>query len=271
MPDAPPGAARRDDAAPRAVRFDVLTLHPELVRGPLTTSVLGRAVEAGRIEVGIHDIRVHGRGRHRSVDDTPYGGGAGMVMRVDVVAEALEAVTAARREGGRAPRVLHMTPAGAPFTQATARRLAREEHLVLLCGHYEGIDARIAHLIDEPVSLGDFVLTGGEIAACAVVDAVARLLPGVLGNADSAVDESFSHGLLEYPQYTRPRVWRGHEVPEVLLSGHHGRIEAWRRRQAEAITRAVRPDLWRAWALAQGLPVDPSEGGDGLAPEEGPA
>ena len=245
-------------------RFDVLTLHPDQVRGPLTTSVLGRAAEAGHIEVGIYDIREHGRGRHRSVDDTPYGGGAGMVMRVDVVAEALEAVMAEAPGGGRT-RVLHMTPAGAPFTQATARRLAEEEHLVLLCGHYEGIDARIAHLVDEEISLGDFVLTGGEIAACAVVDAVARLLPGVLGNAASAEDESFSHGLLEYPQYTRPRTWQDHDVPEILLSGHHARIEAWRRDQAVAITRARRPDLWETWARARG--IDPAA----LAPDDGAA
>jgi tRNA (guanine37-N1)-methyltransferase len=246
------------------MRFDVLTLHPEQVRGPLTTSVLGRAAASGAIEVGIYDIRAHGRGRHRAVDDTPYGGGAGMVMRVDVVSEAVDAVIEAAGEGRR-PRVLHMTPAGAPFTQATAHRLATEDHLVLLCGHYEGIDARIDALVDESISLGDFVLTGGEIAACAVVDAVARLLPGVLGNADSAVDESFSHGLLEYPQYTRPRSWRGHEVPEILLSGHHRRIEAWRQAQSEAITRARRPDLWEAWVRSRDGAHPP------LAPDEGPA
>lgn len=224
------------------MRFDVLTLHPEQVRGPLTTSVLGRAIDAGRIEVGIHDIREHGRGRHRSVDDAPYGGGAGMVMRVDVVAAALEEVVTP------GCRTLLMTPTGAPFTQATARRLAGEEaHLVLLAGHYEGIDARIETLIDEQISLGDFVLTGGEIAACAVVDAVARLLPGVLGNDDSAADESFSEGLLEYPHYTRPAAWRGLEVPDVLRSGHHARIEAWRHEQALARTRIRRPDLFSAW------------------------
>jgi tRNA (guanine37-N1)-methyltransferase len=219
-------------------RYDVLTLHPEMVRGPLLGSILGRAVERGTIEIGVHDIREHGLGRHRSVDDTPYGGGAGMVMRVDVVAAALEKV---RTEGSR---VLLMTPAGQPFSQRHARRLSRESHLVLLCGHYEGIDARIETLVDEELSLGDFVLTGGEIAAVAVVDAVARLVPGVLGNARSAMDESFSHGLLEYPQYTRPQQWRGLEVPEVLRSGHHGRIADWRRAQAEAKTRDRRPDLW---------------------------
>jgi len=246
------------------MRFDVLTLHPDQVRGPLTTSVLGRAAASGAIEVGVYDIREHGRGRHRSVDDTPYGGGAGMVMRIDVVAEALDAVLSAAGEGIR-PRVLHMTPTGEPFTQATARRLATEEHLVLLCGHYEGIDARIDTLVDESISLGDFVLTGGEIAACAVVDAVARLRPGVLGNDQSALDESFSHGLLEYPQYTRPRTWRGHEIPEILVSGHHARVQSWRQAQAEAITKARRPDLWEAWERSRDGGLEP------LADDEGPA
>ena len=224
-----------------AHRFDVLTLHPDLVRGPLTGSVLGRAVERGLIEVGVHDIRDHASNKHRTVDDTPYGGGAGMVMKVDVVAAAVEAVR------GDAGHVVFLTPRGRPFTQADARRLLNRSHLVLLCGHYEGVDARIGEVVDEEISLGDFVLTGGEIAACAVVDAVARLVPGVLGNSESPEDESFTTGLLEYPQYTRPREWRGHEVPEVLLSGHHARIAAWRQEQAEAITQVRRPDLWRAW------------------------
>jgi tRNA (guanine37-N1)-methyltransferase len=238
------------------VRFDVLTLHPEQVEGPLTTSVLGRAAAAGLIEVGVYDMRTHGRGRHRSVDDAPYGGGAGMVLRVDVVAASIDAV--------RTPstRVIHLTPTGAPFCQADARRLSEESHLVLLCGHYEGIDARIDVLVDESISLGDFVLTGGEIAACAVVDAVARLRPGVLGNADSPLDESFSQGLLEYPQYTRPREWQGHVVPEILVSGHHGRIEAWRHEQAQRITRERRPDLWAAWLDEHGAvaPLAPKGG-----------
>ncbi len=246
------------------MRFDVLTLHPDQVRGPLTTSVLGRAAASGAIEVGVHDIREHGRGRHRSVDDTPYGGGAGMVMRIDVVAEALDAVLSGAADGVRL-RVLHMTPSGVPFTQATARRLATEDHLVLICGHYEGIDARIDTMVDEAVSLGDFVLTGGEIAACAVVDAVARLRPGVLGNAQSALDESFSHGLLEYPQYTRPRTWKGHEIPEILVSGHHARVQRWRQAQAEAITKARRPDLWEAWVRSR------DGGHEPLADDEGPA
>lgn len=220
-----------------APRYDVVTLHPDLVEGPLSGSMLGRAREAGLIEVGTTSIRDFGIGKHRHVDDTPYGGGAGMVMRVDIVAQAVEAAA------GETGYVLHMTPSGVPFTQRVAERLAEHRHLVLLCGHYEGIDARIEHVVDEEISLGDFVLTGGEIAACAVIDAVARLQPGVLGNAASAIEESFSDGLLEHPHYTRPREWRGHEVPEILASGHHARIDAWRREQALTRTRERRPDL----------------------------
>ena len=221
-------------------RFDVLTLHPEMVRAPLFGSILGRAIADGKIAVGVHDIRDHAEGKHRTVDDTPYGGGAGMVMRVDVAARAVEAL---RTENSR---VILTSPAGRRFTQRDAERLSKCAHLIVLCGHYEGIDARIETLVDEELSLGDFVLTGGEIAAVAFVDAVARLVPGVLGNADSAADESFSSGLLEYPQYTRPRTWRGVDVPEVLLSGHHERIAAWRRAQAEERTRVRRPDVWKA-------------------------
>lgn len=219
-------------------RYDVLTLHPEMVRAPLLGSILGRAAADGKIAVGIHDIRDWSENKHRTVDDTPYGGGAGMVMKVDVVARAVE--------GLRTPesRVLLTTPSGRPFQQADAVRLSALPHLIVVCGHYEGIDARIESIVDEEVSLGDFVLTGGEIAAVAIVDAVARLVPGVLGNEASAADESFGDGLLEYPQYTRPREWRGLEVPEVLLSGHHVRIDAWRREQAEARTKTRRPDLW---------------------------
>jgi tRNA (guanine37-N1)-methyltransferase len=219
-------------------RYDVLTAHPDLVRAPLGGSMIGRAAEAGTIAIGVHDIRDFAGNKHRTIDDAPFGGGPGMVLRVDVVAAALAAV---RRPESR---VLLMTAAGEPFAQAAARRLAGLPHLVLVCGHYEGIDARIEALVDEQVSLGDFVLTGGELAAAAVVDAVARLVPGVLGNSASPAEESFAEGLLEYPQYTRPRSWNGAEVPEVLLSGNHARIAAWRRAQAEARTRDRRPDLW---------------------------
>lgn len=231
------------------MRFDVLTVHPELVSGPLSGSIIGRAVAAGLVELGVYDIRQHGLGRHRSVDDTPYGGGAGMVLRVDVVAAAIDAV---RRADSH---VVLLTASGRRFVQAIATEFAKRPHLVLVCGHYEGIDARVEALVDDEISIGDFVLTGGEIAAAAIVDAVGRLLPGVLGNEASPHDESFTAGLLEYPHYTRPREFRGVEVPEVLLSGHHERIEAWRRAQAEERTRARRPDLLGApRAAVDGLP-----------------
>lgn len=231
-------------------RFDVLTLHPDMVRGVLHASILGRAVERGTLAIGVHDIREAASDRHRTVDDTPYGGGAGMVMKVDVVARALAAV---RGEGSR---VVLTSPAGATFTQTDAVRLAGLDHVVILCGHYEGIDARIERLVDEELSLGDFVLTGGEIAACAIVDASARLLPGVLGNEDSAGEESFGDDLLEYPHYTRPRDFEGDAVPEILLSGHHDRIRAWRLLQARLRTRARRPDLWRRHCARHGLDPD---------------
>lgn len=231
-------------------RYEVLTLHPELVTGPLTGSILGRARERGLIDVVVRDIRDHAEGRHKQVDDAPYGGGAGMVMKVDVVARA---VRAARGEG---TRVVLTGAAGTPFTQATARRLLEVDHLVVVCGHYEGVDARVESVVDEVISLGDFVLTGGEIAACAIVDAVARLVPGVLGNDASPQDESFSDGLLEYPQYTRPRTWEGLEVPEVLVSGHHERVAAWRRARSRELTALRRPDLWAAWCARTGRAVD---------------
>ncbi|MBN2799553.1 MAG: tRNA (guanosine(37)-N1)-methyltransferase TrmD [Deltaproteobacteria bacterium] len=234
------------------MRFDVLTLHPELVRAPLGQSILGRAATEGLIEVGIHDIRAHATDRHRTVDDAPYGGGAGMVMKVDIVGAALDAV---RRPDSH---VILTSAAGRPFTQRRAEELAKLPHLILLCGHYEGIDARVEALVDEEISLGDFVLTGGELAAMAIIDATARLLPGVLGNAASSVDESHTSGLLEYPQFTRPRAWRGQAVPEVLLSGHHGKIQAWRAAQAEERTRSRRPDLWARFVVEKSKVDEPS-------------
>lgn len=231
------------------MRFDILTLHPEMCCGPMGVSILGRAAASGLIDIGIKDIRDHGHGRHRTVDDTPYGGGSGMVMRVDVVDAAIEAV---RQPGSR---VVMMDAAGARFTQADARRLAAYPHLILVCGHYEGIDGRVrAHLVDEALCIGDYVLTGGELPAMVVVDAVARMIPGVLGNPESVIEESFSEGRLEGPPYTRPREYRGWEVPEILLSGHHGNIKKWRQQQGEALTRQVRPDLIDA-------PVSPDEDG----------
>ncbi len=222
------------------MRFDVLTLFPSMVEGPLSHSILGRARAAGLFELGVHDLRAHGLGRHRVVDDTPYGGGSGMVLRVDVVAAAIAAV---RRSD---THVVLTEPSGARFDQRKAEALSQREHVVFVCGHYEGVDARVrAHLVDEVLSIGDFVLTGGEYAAMVMVDAVARLIPGVLGNAESTREESFAPGhALEYPQYTRPRIYEGWEVPEILVSGHHGRVSAWRAEQGRELTRDVRPDLF---------------------------
>jgi len=227
---------------PVVPRFDVLTVHPDMVDGPLSCSIIGRARNAGRIDVNVHDIRQHGIGRHKTVDDTPYGGGPGMVMRVDVVANCIGAV----RKKGRC-RVLLTSPTGRRFDQQYAQQLVSYEQIIIVCGHYEGIDARIEHLVDDCVSLGDFVMTGGEIAAVAVVDAVGRLHKGVLGNDASAKDESFTDGLFEYPQYTRPKTWNGEDVPPVLLSGHHRNIEKWRMDQKIERTRRLRPDLFAAW------------------------
>jgi tRNA (guanine37-N1)-methyltransferase len=220
------------------MRFDLLTLHPDMCRGPLDHSMLGRARAAGLFEIAIHDIRDQGTGKHRVVDDTPYGGGSGMLLRVDVVDRAIEAVR------GPTAHVILLDPAGKPFRQADAVRLASLPQIVLVCGHYEGVDGRVRqHLVDEAFSVGDFVLTGGEIPALAIIDAVARLLPGVLGNPDSSVHESFGQGLLEAPQFTRPASYRGWDVPEILQSGHHGKVAAWRAEQSRALTQAVRPDL----------------------------
>lgn len=220
------------------LRVDVITLFPDVFPGPLAESIPGRALASGAAELRAHDLRAWGLGRHRSVDDYPYGGGAGMLLRPEPVAEALDAIAPA---GSDALRIL-LDPGGAPFDQDRARQLASCSHLVLVCPRYEGIDDRVRALVDLELSIGDYVLSGGEIPALVVVDAVLRLLPGVIDEA-SPQDESFSTGLLEYPQYTRPAEFRGVAVPEVLLSGHHGEVERWRREQALERTRRVRPDL----------------------------
>lgn len=214
-----------------------MTIFPEFFPAPLSVGVVGRAIDAGIMSVDYHDVRQHGLGKHRQVDDTPYGGGAGMVMRV----EPLDG-TLAPLEGSH--RVL-LSPAGACLDQATVDRLATVDHLTLICGRYEGIDQRVVdHHVDEEISIGDFVLAGGEAAALVVVEAVARLLPGVVGNPDSTVTESFRDGLLEEPVYTKPAEYQGWTVPEVLLSGDHARIEEWRESQRRHRTRSRRPDLW---------------------------
>jgi tRNA (guanine37-N1)-methyltransferase len=249
------------------MRVDVVTLFPELFDAFLATSMVGRAVASGALAVRRKSPRDFGKGRHKSVDDTPYGGGSGMVMRVDCIVDCLEALDAGRAgadEGAspptlplvatpgepatptRAHRVL-LCPQGAPFRQRTAHALVERGHVALVCGRYEGFDDRVRSFVDEEVSLGDFVLSGGEIAAMAVIDACARLLPGVLGNAASTEHESHSaalSGMLEYPQYTRPVEFRGLRVPDVLSGGNHAVIDAWRRAEAERRTRERRPDLW---------------------------
>ena len=216
----------------------VLTLFPEMFPGPLGQSLAGRALNEGVWALETVDIRAFARDKHRSVDDAPFGGGAGMVMRPDVV----DAAIAASHAGGP---LIYLTPRGSLLTQGLVRDLAQRERITLLCGRFEGVDQRVldAHGAEE-VSLGDYVLSGGEPAALALMDAVVRLLPGVTGNAESLAEESFEWGLLEYPHYTRPQEWQGRAVPEVLVSGHHEKVRAWRRRQAEEVTRRRRPDLW---------------------------
>ncbi|MBK8756336.1 MAG: tRNA (guanosine(37)-N1)-methyltransferase TrmD [Actinomycetales bacterium] len=229
------------------MRIDVVTIFPDYL-APLGLSLIGKAREQGRLDVRVHDLRDFTHDRHRTVDDTPYGGGAGMVMRPEPWGEALDALLDSGSES--VPRLIVPTPSGMPFTQALARELAGEPWLAFACGRYEGIDERVLdHAAQRmpvlPVSLGDYVLNGGEVAVLAIIEAVARLLPGVIGNAESLVEESHEDGLLEYPVYTKPASWRGLDVPEILLSGNHGAIAAWRQAQRVERTRARRPDLLR--------------------------
>lgn len=223
------------------MRIDVLTLFPEVVSPYAAASILGRAQAAGRAEIHAHQLREFSQDAHSKVDDRPFGGGPGMVLMCQPVVDAVEAVE--KLDPRPALRIL-LTPQGRRFNQAAAQRLSQAPRLLLICGHYEGYDERIVETLQpEEISLGDFVLTGGEVAALAVMDAVVRLLPGALGNEHGAVDESFASGELEYPQYTRPREYRGLSVPDVLLSGNHAEIEAWRRAQARERTQTRRPDL----------------------------
>ena len=226
----------------------IITLFPEAFPGVLGLSLTGRALSEGRWGLEAIDLRPFGTGKHRNVDDTPAGGGAGMVLRADVLGRAIEAAMRGAPPDRSAWPLVCLSPRGLPFTQATARRWAEGRGITMLCGRFEGIDQRVIdHFEIEEVSLGDFVMTGGEIAAQAMIDATVRLLPDVLGNAASVEDESFSDGLLEHPQYTRPADWSGQAIPPVLMSGNHGEIARWRQEQAEALTRARRPDLWAAW------------------------
>lgn len=235
---------RQPEPGVPSIRIDVVTIFPGYLE-PLSQSLVGKARERGLIEIAVHDLRTWTDDVHRSVDDPPYGGGPGMVMRPEPWARALEAVRP------KDARLVVPTPAGQPFTQAMAASYARESHLVFACGRYEGIDQRVIdwaaeHGPVDEVSIGDYVLAGGEVAVLVIVEALARLIPGVLGNSDSASDDSYSVGLLEGPSFTRPASWRGYDVPEVLLSGDHAAIEAWRREQSMARTAARRPDLLRA-------------------------
>ena len=269
MTDTPRSAARktiRPTLTPRELMTDtpelagtwtasVLTLLPGAFPGLLGESLLGRALKDGLWQLSVTDLRTYGEGRHRTVDDTPAGGGAGMVLRADILDRALRDVRAGTR--GRNP-LIYLTPRGRPMTQALMRTLAAGDGVTLLCGRFEGVDERAIEAWDMiEVSLGDFVMTGGEIAAMALIDATVRLIPRVLGNQASVEEESFSHGLLEHPQYTKPADWNGRAIPEVLLSGHHARIADWRRAQAERLTKERRPDLWRAYCAAHNR--DPDE------------
>ncbi|MDD5906757.1 MAG: tRNA (guanosine(37)-N1)-methyltransferase TrmD [Clostridia bacterium] len=222
------------------MRIDILTLFPEMVDSALRESIIGRGREAGLLDIRCHHIRDYSPDKRRRTDDYPYGGGQGMVMQCEPLARCLEDVKA-----GQAVHTVLMSPAGAPFDQAKARELLAREHIILVCGHYEGVDQRFVEAcVDEELSIGDFVLTGGELAAMVVTDAVCRMVPGVLAETASFEDESHWSGVLEYPQYTRPEVWRGRPVPQVLLSGNHENIGTWRRLQALYLTRERRPDLF---------------------------
>ena len=223
------------------MKIDVLTLFPEMVEGPMTQSIIGKAIEAGKIEFETTDFRQYSNNKHNHVDDYPFGGGAGMLLKVEPIDLALASIR--ERSPKTTPRVILMDPAGKTFTQKDAEELAKEEHLVFICGHYEGYDERIRTLVTDEYSIGDFVLTGGELAATVMIDSTVRLLPDVLGNDASAVGDSHSTVLLEHPQYTRPRVYKDMEVPEVLFSGNHAKIAEWQMKESLRKTYLRRPDL----------------------------
>lgn len=236
------------------MNFHILTLFPEMVLQGLNTSIIGRAVEREYISINAVNIRDYTLDKHGKVDDYTYGGGAGMLMQAQPVYDACMAVQdkiAARNNNVKKARVVYVTPQGRTFHQEMAKEFAKEEDLIFLCGHYEGIDERVLEEIaTDYVSIGDYVLTGGELPAMVMVDAIARLVPGVLHNSDSAVTESFYNGLLEYPQYSRPEVWRDKKVPEILLSGDHAKVDAWRLEQSIERTKKLRPDLYEAYVTA---------------------
>jgi tRNA (guanine37-N1)-methyltransferase len=230
------------------MRLDIITLFPEMFRGPFDASIVARAVEAKVVQIELHNLRDWGEGKHHQVDDYPYGGGAGMVLQPGPIFQAVEAVRPLSKEPGR---VVLLTPQGRVLTQSIVEELAAVPRLILLCGHYEGVDERVReHLVDDEISIGDYVLSGGELAAMVLVDAIVRRLPGALGSEQSLDEESHAEGLLEYPHYTRPSEFRGLSVPEVLLSGHHGDVERWRRQQSLLRTARRRPDLLASACLS---------------------
>lgn len=234
------------------MRFDIVSLFPEMFEGPLGCSIIGRARSAGLVDISVVNPRDFATDKHHIVDDYPFGGGSGMVMKPEPIFSCVESLFPQREIESPKPRVVLMSPVAPRFCQADAERLSRYDHLILLCGHYEGIDERVRdHLCDEALSVGDYVLTGGELPAMIITDTIIRLIPGALGAANAAELDSYSSGLLEYPQYTRPRQYREWEVPPVLLSGNHADIEKWRRQESLRRTWEIRPDLLEAFALTQ--------------------
>lgn len=234
------------------MKVDVLTLFPEMFEGVFGSSILGKAQAKGLVSLNAVNFRDYANNKHHTVDDTPYGGGGGMVLKPDPIFAAVEDVVQQRGPEGKRPRIILMCPQGETFTQKKAEELVQEDHLIFICGHYEGYDERIREfLVTDELSIGDYVLTGGELPAMVAIDSIARLIPGVLGNETSAVTDSFSTGLLEYPHYTRPPEFRGMKVPDVLLSGHHSNIEAWRREQSLLRTLERRPDLLETAELSR--------------------
>lgn len=221
------------------IKFNIITLFPDTIKSLTDYSILGRAIKSGIIEVRIYNLRDFGIGAYKQVDDTPYGGGAGMVLKVDVLDKAIAKV----KKENKGTHVVLLTPKGEKYSQNLATGLSKKKNITLVCGHYEGFDERVRKLVDAEISTGDYILTGGEIAAALVVDSVSRLIPGVLGRNESVKEESFENGLLEYPHYTNPREYKGMKVPDILLSGNHAEIEKWRKKKAEEVTKRRRPDL----------------------------
>lgn len=231
------------------MKIDILTLFPEMFSGPLSHSMMSRAIEKGLVEVAFSNFRQYGQGKHQHVDDTPYGGGAGMLLKPEPIFESIEKIKETNPDTDK--RIILVDPAGKPFTQQTAEELSHEEHLVFICGHYEGYDERIRTLATDEISLGDYVLTGGELAAMVMMDATVRLIPGVLGNHSSAEKDSHSDGLLEHPHYTRPQEYRGMKVPDVLMSGNHQLINEWREKESLRRTWERRPDMLESVSLTK--------------------